>query len=172
MQVERRKEKNPPGAHSVLAIIDNHDAKTFLLAFVVGVAMYFCVKQESIYLAFVFYCIVTFLTDIQLPVYWASIAEAVDYGEVKTGKRVSGLVFGGILFFQKFGMGLAGGFVGIVLGYFNYKPGVEQSSEALLGICLMMTVIPAVLNLITGLLMKKYIINDEYCVEMKKALSR
>lgn len=91
MQVERRKEKNPPGAHSVLAIIDNHDAKTFLLAFVVGVAMYFCVKQESIYLAFVFYCIVTFLTDIQLPVYWASIAEAVDYGEVKTGKRVSGL---------------------------------------------------------------------------------
>lgn len=69
-------------------------------------------------------------------------------------------------------MGLAGGFVGIVLGYFNYKPGVEKSSEALLGICLMMTIIPAVLNLITGLLMKKYIINDEYCVEMKKALSR
>jgi Na+/melibiose symporter-like transporter len=48
----------------------------------------------------------------RLPVYWASIAEAVDYGEVKTGTRVSGLAFGGILFFQKLGMGLAGGFMG------------------------------------------------------------
>lgn len=81
---------------------------TQLLAFVVGGAMYF-VQPNSIVLAFTFYIVVTFLTDIQLPIYWASIAESVDYGEMKTGQRVSGLAFGGILFFQKFGMGLAGG---------------------------------------------------------------
>ena len=52
---------------------------TQLLAFVVGGAMYF-VQPNSIVLAFTFYIVVTFLTDIQLPIYWASIAESVDYG--------------------------------------------------------------------------------------------
>lgn len=60
---------------------------TQLLAFVVGGAMYF-VQPNSIVLAFTFYIVVTFLTDIQLPIYWASIAESVDYGEMKTGQRV------------------------------------------------------------------------------------
>lgn len=59
--------------------------------------MYF-VQPNSIVLAFTFYIVVTFLTDIQLPIYWASIAESVDYGEMKTGQRVSGTAFGGILF--------------------------------------------------------------------------
>lgn len=103
--------------------------------------MYF-VQPNSIVLAFTFYIVVTFLTDIQLPIYWASIAESVDYGEMKTGQRVSGLAFGGILFFQKFGMGLAGGFIGIALAFMDYQPGVEQTPQAVVGICLLMTIIP------------------------------
>jgi len=142
-----------------------------LLSFVVGVLMYFVVKPENLYLAFIFYFVVIFLTEMQLPVYWASIAEAVDYGEVKTGQRVSGLSFGGILFFQKFGMGLAGGFIGFGLGYFNYQPDVKQTAQSLWGISLMMTIIPSVLNLLVGLLMKKYIINDSYYYELKQKLS-
>ncbi|MCA7430788.1 MFS transporter [Escherichia coli] len=142
---------------------------TQLLAFVVGGAMYF-VQPNSIVLAFTFYIVVTFLTDIQLPIYWASIAESVDYGEMKTGQRVSGLAFGGILFFQKFGMGLAGGFIGIALAFMDYQPGVEQTPQALWGICLLMTIIPAILNLITGLIMRFYLINNEYYEQIKVCL--
>ncbi|HCN5543035.1 TPA: MFS transporter, partial [Escherichia coli] len=142
---------------------------TQLLAFVVGGAMYF-VQPDSIVLAFTFYIVVTFLTDIQLPVYWASIAESVDYGEMKTGQRVSGLAFGGILFFQKFGMGLAGGFIGIALSCMGYQPGIEQTPKALWGICLLMTIVPAVLNLITGLIMRFYLINNEYYEQIKARL--
>ncbi|EMW77918.1 sugar (Glycoside-Pentoside-Hexuronide) transporter domain protein [Escherichia coli 180600] len=142
---------------------------TQLLAFVVGGAMYF-VQPNSIVLAFTFYIVVTFLTDIQLPIYWASIAESVDYGEMKTGQRVSGLAFGGILFFQKFGMGLAGGFIGIALAYLDYQPGVEQTPQALWGICLLMTIFPAILNLITGLIMRFYLINNEFYEQIKARL--
>ncbi|MBZ0058985.1 MULTISPECIES: MFS transporter [unclassified Leclercia] len=144
---------------------------TQLLAFIVGVAMYFMVGEKDIYLAFFFFFILTLLSDMQLPVYWASIAEAVDYGEVKTGTRVSGLAFGGILFFQKLGMGLAGGFIGFCLSHFGYKADVEQSQSSLLGITLMMTLIPAVFNLIVGLYMKKYIINDDYYDGIKQQLT-
>ncbi len=62
-----------------------------------------------------------------MPVFWSSIAEAVDYGEKKTGLRVSGLAFGGILFFQKFGMGIAGGILGFLLSHFAIRPMLNRA---------------------------------------------
>lgn len=142
-----------------------------IATFIAGIAMYFCVGSNDIMLAFIFYFIVSFVADIQLPIFWASIAEVVDYGEVKTGKRVSGLAFGGILFFQKFGMGVAGGFVGFALAYINYQPDVAQTASALTGINLMMTIIPSVFHLLVGLLMYKYVINNTCYHEIKQRLA-
>jgi len=141
---------------------------TQFLTFAFGIAMYFVVGQDDIWLAFIFYFLLSLLGDMQLPVYWAAIAEAVDYGELKSGVRVSGLAFGGILFFQKFGMGLAGGFVGLMLSCFDYQPGQAQSAQSLTGIALLMTIIPAVFNLLVTLLMRKYIINNVYYYQQIK----
>ncbi|WP_435928342.1 MFS transporter [Dryocola sp. BD613] len=134
---------------------------TQLMTFALSIAMYFCVGQQNLVLAFVFYFLINFFCDMQMPVFWSSIAEAVDYGEKKTGLRVSGLAFGGILFFQKFGMGIAGGVLGFLLSHFGYQAEVQQSARSLTGIALMMTIIPAVFHLATGLLMKKYLINNQ-----------
>lgn len=142
-----------------------------LATFAAGALMYVFVGSNDVLLAFVFYFVVSFVADIQLPIFWAAIAEAVDYGEMKNGKRVSGLAFGGILFFQKFGMGLAGGFVGFALAYFNYQPDVEQSASSLSGINLMMTIIPAFFHLAVGLLMYKYIINNAHYRKIQKSIS-
>ena len=116
--------------------------------------------------------IINFFCDMQMPVFWSSIAEAVDYGEKKTGLRVSGLAFGGILFFQKFGMGIAGGILGFLLSHFGYQADVEQSARSLTGIALMMTLIPALFHLAVGLLMKKYLINNEYYRDIQLALAQ
>lgn len=132
-----------------------------ILTFIFGVLMFVFVGQENIILAFIFYFIVSFFADIQLPIFWASIAETVDYGELKTGKRVSGLAFGGILFFQKFGMGIAGGAVGFALSFFNYQPDTQQSAQSLQGINLMMTLIPAIFHLLVGFAMYKYVITNQ-----------
>lgn len=115
-------------------------------------AIYF-VQPNSAVLAFTFYIVATLLTDIRLPIYWVSIAGSVDYDEMRTEQRVSGLTFGRILFFRKFGMGLAGGFVGTALTYLDYQPGVEQTPQMLWGICLLMTIFLAMLNPIAGLIM-------------------
>ncbi len=145
---------------------------TQLITFALSAAMYLCVGQENLILAFVFYFLINFFCDMQMPVFWSSIAEAVDYGEKKTGLRVSGLAFGGILFFQKFGMGIAGGVLGFLLSYFGYEADTQQSARSLAGIALMMTVIPAVFHLITGLLMKKYIINNQYYRSIQAELAQ
>lgn len=144
---------------------------TQLITFALSLAMYFCVGQQSLVLAFIFYFLINFFCDMQMPVFWSSIAEAVDYGEKKTGLRVSGLAFGGILFFQKFGMGIAGGVLGFLLSHFDYQADVQQSARSLAGIALMMTMIPALFHLVVGLLMKKYLINNHYYRDIQADLA-
>ncbi|MHB0777061.1 MFS transporter [Halomonas sp. WWR20] len=135
---------------------------------VLSLAMLFVVKPGDIVLAFIFYFLISFVVDLHAPIFWSAIAESVDYGEAKTGKRVSGLAFGGISFCQKAGMGAAGFLVGILLTYFNYEPDVEQSSFTLTGIALMLTIIPGLFHTLMGLFMFKYRITSEYYENMAR----
>ncbi|EAA1980723.1 MFS transporter [Salmonella enterica] len=144
---------------------------TQLITFALSIAMYFCVGQQNLVLAFIFYFLINFFCDMQMPVFWSSIAETVDYGEKKTGLRVSGLAFGGILFFQKFGMGIAGGVLGFLLSHFGYQADTQQSASSLTGIALMMTLIPAIFHLVIGLVMKKYLINNDYYRDIQSELA-
>ena len=137
-----------------------------ILTFVLCIAMYFIVGQGDVALAFVFTFLIWFAADLYMPIFWSSIAEAVDYGHRKTGIRVSGLAFGGISFCQKFGMGVAGGLLGSLLSYFNYQADVEQSEFTLNGIALLATVIPALFHLAIGLIMYRYFISNEYYDEI------
>ena len=73
--------------------------------------------------AFVLYFLINFIVDLQGPVFWSIISEAVDYGQVKSGKRVAGMAFGGISWCQKMGMSLAAGMVGWILTYYKYAAG-------------------------------------------------
>lgn len=134
---------------------------------VISAVIYFVVKPGDMALAFILYFALSFVVDLHAPVFWSAIAETIDYGQVKTGKRVSGFAFGGISVCQKAGMAVAGGLVGILLSYFNYQPNQEQTQFALTGIALMFSVIPGAFHLVMGLLMFKYRISDDYYIEVK-----
>ncbi|HWW71126.1 MAG TPA: MFS transporter [Duganella sp.] len=137
---------------------------------VISAAIYFFVKPGDIMLAFVLYFVLSFVVDLHAPVFWSAIAETIDYGQVKTGKRVSGFAFGGISVCQKAGMGVAGALAGGLLTYFQYQPNHEQTAFALHGIVLMMTLIPGFFHTLMGLLMFKYRVTDEYYTEVKKKM--
>lgn len=133
----------------------------------ISVLIYYAVKPGDAVLAFVLYFLLSFVVDLHAPVFWSAIAETIDYGQVKTGKRVSGFAFGGISVCQKAGMAVAGGMVGLLLTYFNYQPNVAQTPLALTGIALMLTVIPGFFHFLMGMLMFKYRISDDYYGEVK-----
>ena len=137
----------------------------------ISLIMFLVVKPGDLILAYVLYFILSFVVDLHAPVFWSAIAEAVDYGHAESGKRVSGLSFGGISFAQKFGMGIAGAAVGYLLDYFGYIPDTVQSETALLGLALMLTIIPGVFHVIMGLLMFRYKITDSYYEIIKEKLS-
>ena len=112
---------------------------TQVLVAVLSALLYFLAKPGDVTLAFVLFFLINFVVDLHAPVFWSAISEAVDYGEVHTGKRVAGMAFGGISFCQKMGMSIAGGAVGWLLTYFNYAADQVQSAYTLNGIALLLS---------------------------------
>jgi GPH family glycoside/pentoside/hexuronide:cation symporter len=131
-----------------------------------SVILYFAVQPGGVAPAFILYFLISVVVDLQAPIFWSAIAEAVDYGQVKSGQRVAGMAFGGISFCQKMGMSLAGGIAGWLLTYYRYVPDQVQSAFTLNGIALMLSIIPGLFHLIMGLLMFLYRITDKYYNEM------
>ncbi|HEX8788395.1 MAG TPA: MFS transporter, partial [Telluria sp.] len=143
---------------------------TQLVVAVISVLIYFLVQPGDTVLAFVLYFALSLIVDLHAPVFWSAIAETIDYGQLKTGKRVSGFAFGGISVAQKAGMAIAGGMVGLLLTYFQYQPNQEQTPLALQGIALMLSVIPGFFHFLMGALMFKYRISDDYYSTVKQEL--
>jgi GPH family glycoside/pentoside/hexuronide:cation symporter len=135
---------------------------------VISLLMFVTVSPGDIWLAFVLYILLSFVVDLHAPVFWSAIAEAVDYGNVNNGKRVSGIPFGCISFCQKTGAGLAGFITGVLLTYFGYQAGETQTAFAVTGIALMLTVIPGAFHALLGFVMFRYKITDKYYIEMQR----
>ena len=133
-----------------------------ILVGILSILMFFLVEPGDWLLAILLYVLLSFVVDLHAPVFWSAIAEAVDYGHVKNARRVSGLAFGGISFCQKAGAGLAGFITGMLLTYFGYEAGKEQSAFALTGIALMLTIIPGAFHALMGLVMFRYRITDKF----------
>lgn len=140
---------------------------TQLLVGVLSILMFVMVGPGDTALALVLYFLLSFVVDLHAPVFWSAIAEAIDYGQYKTGKRVAGLGFGGISFCQKAGIGVGGAILGWLLAFFDYVPNVAQSEFTLTGISLLLTIIPGVFHVVMGLFMFKYFVTDEYYDEIK-----
>ncbi|MCE3605044.1 MFS transporter [Massilia sp. P8910] len=138
----------------------------------ISVLMYLAIKPGDAVLAFILYFMLSFVVDLHAPVFWSAIAETIDYGQAKTGKRVSGFAFGGISVCQKAGMAVAGGMVGLLLTYFQYVPNQAQTPLALSGIALMLTVIPGFFHFLMGALMFKYRITDNYYTDVKSDMRK
>ena len=79
------------------------------------------------------------------------MSDVDDYGEWKTGKRITGISFSGNLFFLKLGLAVAGAMVGFLLSWVRLRRRRKaQSASAINGIVLLFSVIPGVRYLITA----------------------
>ncbi|MGR5558588.1 melibiose:sodium transporter MelB [Vibrio fortis] len=84
------------------------------------------------------------------------LADVVDYGEHKTGRRSESVIFSVQTMLVKFA-GAAGGFiVGVGLSVVGYVPNVEQSVSTIMGLEFMMIGLPAIMMTISGLIYQRY----------------
>jgi sugar (glycoside-pentoside-hexuronide) transporter len=93
---------------------------------------------------------------------WSMVADTVEFGEWKTGVRAEGVTYSVATLSQKIALALAGMTAGGVLGYFGYVANIDQTAEALLGIKLLLTIIPAFFCLLSMLALIFYNLDSYY----------
>ncbi|MFZ4463107.1 MAG: MFS transporter [Bacteroidales bacterium] len=94
--------------------------------------------------------------------FFAMLGDAADYSEFKNGRRATGLVYSAGSFATKFGGGIAGAIIGLVLSAFHYNGQDEVAiKEAVPGIIMLMSWIPTIIALITAGVMALYPLNQK-----------
>jgi GPH family glycoside/pentoside/hexuronide:cation symporter len=93
---------------------------------------------------------------------WSMIPDTVEYAQWKTGLRREGVFYGVFFFSFKLGAALAGFLTGVVLDITGYVPNVTQGPDALLGIRLLLTLVPAALTVVGILVLTAYPIDRAF----------
>ncbi|MFW8592121.1 MFS transporter [Glaciecola sp. 2405UD65-10] len=104
--------------------------------------------------------IVSMCAGIIFPLLWSMYADIADYSEYQTGRRSTGLIFSSSSFSQKMGWTLGGAMTGWTLAYFGYEANADQSEATKEGLKLMVSYIPAIGALISGIVIAFYSLTD------------
>ncbi len=106
-----------------------------------------------------------------IPLLWAMFADVVDFSEWKTGRRITGVIYATILFALKGGLSLGGAAAGWVLSAFGYRANAVQTAQALLGIRLIISLLPAILFLVVIACLLSYPIGKELNIQIQDELA-
>jgi GPH family glycoside/pentoside/hexuronide:cation symporter len=102
---------------------------------------------------------------------WSMLPDVVEYDEKMTGERREGIYYGLWAFLTKFTSALGVAVSGWALGLFGYVPNVEQTTQALFGIRLFFSIVPAVVILISLPLLIRYPITRQSHAALVKELA-
>lgn len=91
---------------------------------------------------------------------WAMYADTADYGEWKTGRRATGLVFSASAFSQKQGWALGAWAALSLLSNVGFVANQEQSSDTLQGLTWLMSLVPAGFGLLSVLVLLLYPLDE------------
>ncbi len=83
--------------------------------------------------------------------FWSMVPDTVEYGQLRTGMRAEGAIFGFVIFSQKVALGLGTGLLGVILDLVGYRANQVQSPGTLHGILVMYTLVPMALSLAAAL---------------------
>lgn len=89
------------------------------------------------------------------------IADAVEYGEWKTGVRSEAITYSSYTYFRKLSQAAAGIVPGIVLSMVGYVPNAVQTATALTGIRGLVFLYPVIMSVATAILMWFFPLTDE-----------
>ncbi|PIE98328.1 MAG: MFS transporter [Treponema sp.] len=92
---------------------------------------------------------------------WSMIPDTIEWDVLKTGVRSEGSYYGIWTFMSKFGQAIAIGITGVILDIAGYVPDTVQSNNVILAIRSIAGIIPAVIAIITIILLFKYPITKE-----------
>ena len=136
----------------------------------ISMAAFYVTPPDQYWLMVVVNCIGTFVIGPTPALVWAMYADTADYGEWKTGRRTTALVFSSLQFAQKLGLAVGAGLTGVILGWFGFVANELQSDASLAGIRFIFSIIPAALALMGTVSIFFYKINSKMVRDIEKEL--
>jgi GPH family glycoside/pentoside/hexuronide:cation symporter len=131
----------------------------------------FFIGEDQIVLAYVAFIAWKFFLDMASPLLWAKMADTIDYGHKKTGIRITGMVYSGVIFFIKMGVAIGGALAGWLLAFYNYQADVGQTEATKQGILLSFTILPALGSFVVAWVMRKYTLTEQQVEDIQGELS-
>lgn len=105
--------------------------------------------------------------------FFVMLGDAADYSEWKNNRRATGLVYSAGSFATKFGGGIAGAIIGLILGVFNYNGQDATSIEgAIPGIKMLMSWVPGIVAVIGAFIMMFYPLTKKKMSEITSTLEQ
>ncbi len=114
-----------------------------IIATLLSIAFY-SLRPDQLVPIFLLQTLISVCAGSIFPLLWSMYADIADYSEWKTGRRATGLIFSSSSMSQKFGWTLGGALTGWLLARYGFQANEVQSAEAIHGIRMMLSWLPAV----------------------------
>jgi len=134
-------------------------------------ALFIVLPQDAVRSVFVLNLFRSLAYGPTIPLLWAMMADVADFAEWKTHRRATGVVFAGIVFALKAGLGLGGAVCGWLLAAYNYVPNAVQSEQALFGIRMTASIYPAITFFIGVVALAFYSITKKLNLQIQDELA-
>ena len=141
------------------------------LATLLSVIFYWFGKGD-ITLIFVFQVLISICAGSIFPLLWSMYADCADYSELKTGNRATGLIFSSSSMSQKFGWAIGSALTGWLLAYFGFRANEVQSVEAIHGIKMFLSWLPAVGTVLSVVFISMYPLSEKKMREVTSELEK
>lgn len=128
--------------------------------------------KGDITLIFVFQVLISICAGSIFPLLWSMYADCADYSELKTGNRATGLIFSSSSMSQKFGWAIGSALTGWLLAYFGFRANEVQSVEAIHGIKMFLSWLPAVGTVLSVVFISMYPLSEKKMREVTSELEK
>lgn len=149
--------------------------KTYLIATALAAifsALFFFVPNNIGWIFFM-QTIISVCAGYVLPLLWSMFSDIVDYQELKTNRRSSGLIFSSSSMSQKLGWAVGSALTGWILFLFNYNQDLaKQSMETIFGERFMISLLPAFCCVLAFIGMMFYPLNEKRVKEIGEELEK
>ena len=133
---------------------------------------FYFIKPDQIFLVYGFQMFGMVFAGINATLFWAMVADTADFQEWKYNVRTTGVAFSATTCAQKAGMGIGAAIAGYLISSFGYDPkAASQTPEAIHGILLLNSLIPAVGLILLSLAFTIYGLNETICKTMREELA-
>ncbi|NDV67325.1 MFS transporter [Dysgonomonas sp. 25] len=149
--------------------------KTYMIAMILAAALsivFFFIPNQLEWILLL-QILISLCAGYVLPLLWSMFSDIVDFQELKTNRRTSGLIFSSSSMSQKLGWALGSALTGWILFLFKYNPEIaRQSLETVFGERLMISIIPAVCCILAFIGMAFYPLTEKKVKEVTAELEK